>query len=90
MSFCCQTNLNECRCASPFRLVIRQSFRYFYQRADLPCAIQHRTNGQTLKWFIDDFQTLNVNFYLPIFIDGLSQRKYPFSFIAFQGESRSN
>jgi hypothetical protein len=60
-------------------------FRFFYQRGDLPCRIEHSSSGPKLKWLIDDLETLNLNYYLPIFIDGLCQMQYPFDLIAFQG-----
>lgn len=60
-------------------------FRFFYERADLPCAVQHTTKGQRLKWFVDDLERLNLNYYLPIFADGLCETVYPYSFIALHG-----
>lgn len=70
--------LNKQKCYS-------EKFRYFYERGDLPCTIQHITKGQKLKWFIDDLNTLNIDYYLPIFIDGLCETKYPYHFIALEG-----
>jgi hypothetical protein len=63
-----------------------EKFRLFYERGDLPCAIHHSTKGQTLKWFINDLETLNIDYYLPIFTDGLCEVKYPYNFIALQGK----
>ncbi|CAF0866647.1 unnamed protein product [Rotaria sordida] len=62
-----------------------EKFRLFYERGDLPCTIHHTTKGQSLKWFIDNIETLNIDYYLPIFTDGLCEIKYPYSFIALQG-----
>ncbi|CAF0760128.1 unnamed protein product [Rotaria sp. Silwood1] len=62
-----------------------EKFRLFYERGDLPCTIHHTTKGQSLKWFIDNIETLNIDYYLPIFTDGLCETKYPYSFIALQG-----
>ncbi|CAF2987220.1 unnamed protein product [Rotaria socialis] len=62
-----------------------ENFRLFYERGDLPCTIHHTTKGQSLKWFIDNLETLNIDYYLPIFTDGLCEIKYPYSFIALQG-----
>ncbi|CAF3863639.1 unnamed protein product [Adineta steineri] len=62
-----------------------ENFRLFYERGDLPCTIEHITKGQRLKWFINDLETLNIYYYLPIFTDGLCETKYPYSFIALQG-----
>ncbi|UJR24928.1 hypothetical protein I4U23_006292 [Adineta vaga] len=62
-----------------------EMFRLFYERGDLPCAIEHIAKGQKLKWFIDNLEMLNLDYYLPIFTDGLCESTYPYSFIAFQG-----
>lgn len=62
-----------------------EKFRLIYERGDLPCIIHHATKSNSLKWFIDNLETLNIDYYLPIFIDGLCETKYPYSFIAFQG-----
>jgi len=63
-------------------------FRLFYERGDLPCTILHTARGQTLKWFVTNLDTLNIDYYLPIFIDGLCETKYPYCLIAFQGFDR--
>jgi hypothetical protein len=68
------------------RLYRSEIFRLFYERGDLPCTIQHITKGQSLKWFINNFETLNIDYYFPIFIDGFCEIKYPYSFIALQGK----
>jgi hypothetical protein len=67
------------------RIFCSEYFRLFYERGDLPCTIQHITKGQRLKWFVNDLETLNIDYYLPIFIDGLCETKYPYSFIALNG-----
>jgi hypothetical protein len=72
-------NINKRSCHSKI-------FRLFYERGDLPCTIEHTTKGQILKWFINNLETLNIDYYLPIFIDGLCETKYPYSFIALQGK----
>ena len=82
-------------CPPVFHQLIQQRqypskiFRFFYERGDLPCTIQHTTKGQILKWFIEDLETLNIDYYLPIFVDGLCETKYPYSFIAYQGKRES-
>ena len=70
------------------RICCSEKFRLFYERGDLPCTIRHITRGQTLKWFIDDFECLNIDYYLPIFMDGLCEVRYPYCFIALQGYRR--
>jgi hypothetical protein len=70
------------------RICNSKIFRLFYERGDLPCTIEHTTKGQILKWFVNDLEILNMDYYLPIFMDGLCETKYPYSFIALQGEEK--
>ena len=63
-------------------------FRSFYERGDLPCTIRHIARGQTLKCFVNDFECLNIDYYLPIFVDGLCETRYPYSFIGVRGLER--
>lgn len=60
-------------------------FRFFYRRSEFPCSIEHRSSGHKLKWFFDQLDLLNLDFYLPLFAEGLRETKFPFSFIAFRG-----
>lgn len=59
-------------------------FRRFYERGDLPIAIQHRANGNKIDWKVD-IEKLDYHHYLPIFFDGLREKEEPYNFLATQG-----
>lgn len=59
-------------------------FRRFYERGDLPIAIQHRANGNKIDWKVDR-EKLDYHHYLPIFFDGLREKEEPYRFLATQG-----
>ncbi len=58
-------------------------FRRFYERGDLPVIIRHRSK-LSLE-FQAAIESLDVSYYLPIFIDGLRERCQPFRFVAQEG-----
>eukprot|EP01112_Ceratiomyxa_fruticulosa_P009319 TRINITY_DN242_c0_g1_i2.p1 TRINITY_DN242_c0_g1~~TRINITY_DN242_c0_g1_i2.p1 ORF type:complete len:258 (+),score=63.25 TRINITY_DN242_c0_g1_i2:275-1048(+) len=60
------------------------NFRRFYERGDLPIAVEHRANGNTLTWKVQP-EDLDYHYYLPIFFDGLSEEKEPYRFLAREG-----
>jgi len=59
-------------------------FRRFYERGDLPIAIQHRANGNKIDWKVD-IEKLDYHHYLPIFFDGLREKEEPYRFLSTQG-----
>jgi len=59
-------------------------FRRFYERGDLPIAIQHKGVGNKIDWKVD-IEKLDYHHYLPIFFDGLREKENPFKFLAMQG-----
>ena len=59
-------------------------FRRFYERGDLPIAIQHKGNTNKIDWKVD-IAKLDYHHYLPIFFDGIREREQPFQFLALQG-----
>mmetsp|Transcript_2907 Transcript_2907/g.9793 ORF Transcript_2907/g.9793 Transcript_2907/m.9793 type:complete len:304 (+) Transcript_2907:90-1001(+) len=59
-------------------------FRRFYERGDLPIAIEHRGVGNRIQWKID-IEKLDYHHYLPIFFDGLREKEEPYRFLAVQG-----
>jgi len=59
-------------------------FRRFYERGDLPIAIQHKANGNKIDWKVD-IEKLDYHHYLPIFFDGLREKEEPYRFLATQG-----
>lgn len=65
------------------RPVPSSEFRRFYDRGDLPIAIEH---GPQLKiyWKVE-IQQLDYHHYLPIFFEGIREKQDPYRFLAVQG-----
>jgi hypothetical protein len=65
------------------RPVPASEFRRFYDRGDLPIAIEH---GPQLKiyWKVE-IQQLDYHHYLPIFFEGIREKQDPYRFLAVQG-----
>lgn len=66
------------------RSIPATEFRRFYERGDLPIAIQHRANGNKIDWKVD-IEKLDYHHYLPIFFDGLREKEEPYRFLSTQG-----
>eukprot|EP00999_Lentomonas_sp_LEN2_P000112 NODE_1107_length_1010_cov_7.093998_g1062_i0.p1 GENE.NODE_1107_length_1010_cov_7.093998_g1062_i0~~NODE_1107_length_1010_cov_7.093998_g1062_i0.p1 ORF type:complete len:283 (-),score=40.86 NODE_1107_length_1010_cov_7.093998_g1062_i0:59-907(-) len=66
------------------RYIPPTEFRRFYERGDLPIAIEHRANGNRIDWKVD-IEKLDYHHYLPIFFDGLREKEEPYRFLATQG-----
>ena len=62
------------------RNVPSSEFRRFYDRGDLPIAIEH---GPQLKiyWKVE-IQQLDYHHYLPIFFEGIREKQDPYRFLA--------
>ena len=58
-------------------------FRRFYDRGDLPIAIEH---GPQLRiyWKVE-IQQLDYHHYLPIFFEGIREKQDPYRFLSVQG-----
>lgn len=59
-------------------------FRRFYDRGDLPIAIEHKGTGNEITWKVDE-KRLDYHHYLPIFFDGLREKEEPYRFLAVEG-----
>lgn len=59
-------------------------FRKFYERGDLPIAVEHRAGGNKILWKVD-VEKLDFHHYLPIFFDGLRETEEPYKFLAREG-----
>lgn len=59
-------------------------FRRFYDRGDLPIAIEHKGTGNEITWKVDE-KLLDYHHYLPIFFDGLREKEEPYRFLAVEG-----
>jgi len=60
------------------------AFRMFYERGDLPIAIEHQGVRNAIKWKID-IKKLDYHHYLPIFFDGVREKEEPYRFLAVKG-----
>ena len=58
-------------------------FRLFYDRGDLPVAIEHGPQNK-IAWKVD-IQQLDYHHYLPIFFEGVREKMDPYRFLAIQG-----
>jgi hypothetical protein len=65
------------------RPIPTSEFRRFYDRGDLPIAIEH---GPQLRiyWKVE-IQQLDYHHYLPIFFEGIREKMDPYRFLAVQG-----
>eukprot|EP00759_Apiculatamorpha_spiralis_P035275 PhF_6_TR36155/c1_g1_i2/m.52576 len=70
--------------AAARRAIAPTEFRRFYERGDLPIAVQHKGGGCKLDWKVD-VEKLDYHHYLPIFFDGLREKEEPYHFMAHQG-----
>jgi len=59
-------------------------FRKFYERGDLPIALEHDTKGNKIAWKVE-IEKLDYHHYLPLFFDGLKNTCHPWEFFARQG-----
>jgi len=60
------------------------TFRKFYERGDLPVAVEHKALGNKILWKVP-IEKLDYHHYLPIFFDGLREDKEPYKFLAREG-----
>lgn len=59
-------------------------FRRFYDRGDLPIAMDHGGSSCRIAWKVD-IANLDYHHYLPIFFDGIREKMDPYRFLAVQG-----
>ena len=65
------------------RPVAPSEFRRFYDRGDLPIAIEHGPQNK-IFWKVDVMQ-LDYHHYLPIFFEGIREKQDPYRFLSVQG-----
>ena len=65
------------------RRIEPSEFRRFYDRGDLPIAIEHGPQNR-IYWKIDVAQ-LDYHHYLPIFFEGIREKQDPYRFLSVQG-----
>jgi hypothetical protein len=66
------------------RNINASEFRRYYDRGDLPIAIQHTGTTNRIAWKVD-VEKLDYHHYLPIFFDGLREKEDPYRFLAVEG-----
>ena len=65
------------------RPILNSEFRRFYDRGDLPIAIEHGPQNK-IFWKVDVMQ-LDYHHYLPIFFEGIREKQDPYRFLSIQG-----
>ncbi|GAB9469171.1 hypothetical protein Gpo141_00006459 [Globisporangium polare] len=55
-----------------------------YQRNELPIMIESRAGGNTLRW-TQPITEIDYAKYLPLFLEGLTEKAHPYSFLAREG-----
>jgi len=60
------------------------NFRRFYDRGDLPIAMEHCTVHNKVAWKVE-IEKLDYHHYLPVFFDGLVEIDYPYEVFARMG-----
>ena len=60
------------------------AFRRFYERGDLPIAVEHRGTKNVISWKVE-IERLDYHHYLPIFFDGIRETEEPYRFLATKG-----
>ena len=51
-------------------------FRKMFERGDLPISIRHGAK-MTLEWKVSSVDQLNVGVFLPVFLDGIREKRFP-------------
>ena len=59
-------------------------FRRFYERGDLPVAVEHKGVKNVMSWKVE-VDKLDYHHYLPIFFDGIREKEEPYRFLSVQG-----
>lgn len=62
------------------RAIVPSEFRRFYDRGDLPIAIEHGPPNK-IFWKVDVMQ-LDYHHYLPIFFEGIREKQDPYRFLS--------
>lgn len=60
------------------------AFRRFYERGDLPVAVDHKAVRNMIHWKVE-LDKIDYHHYLPIFFDGIREKEEPYRFLAVKG-----
>ncbi|KAM4740245.1 parkin coregulated gene protein [Anableps anableps] len=59
-------------------------FRIYYDRRELPIAVDHNNRGKNIAWKAD-IEKLDYQYYLPLLFHGLCETDYPYEVLAREG-----
>eukprot|EP00397_Hematodinium_sp_SG-2012_P004992 GEMP01005009.1.p1 GENE.GEMP01005009.1~~GEMP01005009.1.p1 ORF type:complete len:677 (+),score=158.74 GEMP01005009.1:302-2332(+) len=59
-------------------------FKKIFERGDLPCQLKHAGATLQIDWKVG-FDNMDLDHYLPLFIDGIRERSFPCCFFSLQG-----
>lgn len=65
------------------RNIAKSEFRRFYDRGDMPIAIEHGPQNK-IYWKVQ-VEQLDYHHYLPIFFEGIREKQDPYRFLSVQG-----
>lgn len=65
------------------RNIAKSEFRRFYDRGDMPIAIEHGPQNK-IYWKVQ-VEQLDYHHYLPIFFEGIREKNDPYRFLSVQG-----
>merc|ERR1712147_455658 len=65
------------------RVIPPSEFRRFYDRGDMPIAIEHGPQNK-IYWKVN-VEQLDYHHYLPIFFEGIREKNDPYRFLSVQG-----
>jgi hypothetical protein len=65
------------------RKIDKSEFRRFYDRGDMPIAIEHGPQNK-IYWKVN-VEQLDYHHYLPIFFEGIREKNDPYRFLSVQG-----
>jgi hypothetical protein len=65
------------------RTIQKSEFRRFYDRGDMPIAIEHGPQNK-IYWKVN-VEQLDYHHYLPIFFEGIREKNDPYRFLSVQG-----
>eukprot|EP00164_Ancoracysta_twista_P004994 GFYU01006803.1.p1 GENE.GFYU01006803.1~~GFYU01006803.1.p1 ORF type:complete len:548 (+),score=149.15 GFYU01006803.1:99-1742(+) len=60
-------------------------FRKFYDESSLPVLVEFAGAKRKLKWRVERVKDLDLEYYVPLFFEGLRETSDPYCFIANQG-----
>ena len=69
---------------APSRRKPASDFRKAFNRGDIPALIEESRSGRRLIW-VSDMESLNYEYFVPLFFSGLQEKSDPYRFVAYEG-----